>query len=44
MLECHMMQARARAVSSDQRLAHRMYSGVKEAFPEVYIPPGFMHL
>jgi hypothetical protein len=40
MLERHIMQAQARAVSSDEREAHRLYSAVKDANPEVYIPPG----
>ena len=40
MVERHIMQAQARAVSSDEREAHRLYSAVRDAHPSVYIPPG----
>jgi hypothetical protein len=40
MLERHIMQAQARAVSSDEREAHRLYAVVKDAYPDVYMPPG----
>jgi hypothetical protein len=40
MVERHIMQAQARAVCSDEREAHRLYSAVRDAHPAVYIPPG----